>query len=588
MIGGGDRLELSARSVFGDRTGTALVGADGTIDWWSPFGIDQPATLFSLIDGDRGAALGIALDVGVTVPPEVGTQRWAFDGAPIVETVLTGRESSVRIRDCMYNGTIYRDVCALRGPATIVVEIRPGFRFGPARKQSMLSDGMAFGPTLVRGAEIATPLVLDSGERLLLCVSPTGTDARLRFEEFDRLVHAENRRWRSLIDTNYDGPHPTLVRDSIRQLLLLVNPTSGALSRAATTSLPARDDHERQVDSRLAWLDDAARFVSICERFERFDLAEVTREWLAAAIDDPTVGAARTLSSGAVPPDRDLNLSGWRGHQPTVSGHRGATKTDLAALAAASLVLDARRHRKIITRTARHLHQHAYDVDAGRWGGRGRPARHVSAAIATRRALEAAAETERRFDPLSEEAADWHATARDLGNWLAAEGCFGLGHDRGWRRTSDDDSSDAQLLRWIVSSEGVPGRSLLQPVQLPGDVPGEANRRVQVSLDQTLAQLEDSGLLHRHLPHVDDGFAPGQPCDLGASFEVVTVLASVGRWDEATEHMERAIGVGQGSGTFTLPTFIDAQRGVHRGDRPSAPSLLGFLEAAITLSSGPS
>lgn len=592
MIGGGDRLELVHRAPIGDRHSAALTGTDGTIDWWTPLGVDQPATFFRLVDDEAGGALGLSIDPGVSTPPSPGTQTWAGAG-PIVETILTGTESTLRIRDLIIRNTIFRELTALRGPLNVVLDVEPGHRFGPVRRHSVLSDGMSFGPTSVRGLAPDQPTRLDAGERILITVSPVGTDQRITTSEFETLLSRTNREWKSNLECNYDGRFRAQVQAALKQLLLLTNPANGALIRALTTSLPARTGHERQVDSRLCWIDDAARFVDICERLERFDLADPTRDWVANAIDDPSRGAALSPNGEQIGRIVDLGLPGWRGHQPVTSGHRGAPNVDLAAVSAASLVLDARRHRRQLANAARFIHLHAIhggnelEPDAGRWGGLGRLQRHTSAAIAARGALNAAARTERRFDPLSEEAADWQATAKRLNTWLASDGCFGSADRRGWRRTDQDDTSDAQLLRWIVQVSGRPKNLHVEFPGLPDDADFEAHRRSELSIDQTLAQLDDAGFLHRHLAHVDDGFAPGQPADLAASAEMVSALAGLGRWDEAVERMERLTGVICASGTFTAPTFVKPQSGTHRGDRPSAPTLLAFIEAAIALESAP-
>ncbi len=601
MIGGGDRLELSHRSPLGDRHSSALTGCDGTIDWWAPVGIDQPATFFALIDPGRGGALGIAIESGVTQPPAIGQQRFPSN-APVVDTFITGTESLIRIRDVIVDGVLYREVTALRGPVRIELSVVPGHRFGPARKHSTLGDGFSFGPTSVRGLATDQPARLDTGERLLLSVSPTGRDMRITLDSFDKRLQTLDRTWRSELECNYDGRFRYEVRAALQQLLLLTSPTNGALLRSFTTSLPARTGHERQIDSRMCWIDDGARFVDICERLERFDHAHPTRSWLAAAIDDPTIGAALTPNGDPVAPVIDLGLPGWRGHQPVVSGHRGAGVVDIAALAATSLVLDARQHRRTLTKVAHFLEAHAEQPDGGRWGGLGHKHRYVSAAIAARGALNAAAKTERRFDPLSEDAAKWQAAGKRLDAWLATEGCFGIAGRKGWRRTNEDDTSDAQLLRWIVQVSGRPGHLHVEFPGLVDDESAESRQRSEIAISQTLAQLNDAGLLHRHLNYVDDGFAPGQPCDTAASFEMVTVLAGLGRWEEANERMERAIGSTCGTSSaptgpngdrrsdtlaFGAPSFIDAQSGLHRGDRPSAPALISLIEAAIALDSGP-
>ena len=584
MIGGGDALPVAARAPVGDRTAAALVGADGTIDWWCPARIDGPAAFFGLLHRSGGACR-----VGPPGSPVAGVQTWRGADAPIVRTEVVGAESLVRLDDSLIGGSLVRVVTVLRGPAEVVLDVVPGRSFGPPRRVTRFSGGVAFDGIVVRGLADGEPTRMDAGEQLVVTIgleehrSATsqgdGRSQKLtvgaalgRFDDMDR-------QWRGLLDNAYDGPHRTMVRNAMRQLMLLTDATSGGLLRSLTTSLPPHARNDRNVDERIVWVGDAARFTVLLERLERHDLADLTRQWVATALDSDEPPPTVLTAAGTRPEEeRELDLDGYRGHRPVRVGTPPDATLWLAGLAEATLALDGRRHRRTLDRVTQWLSVHAMDPDHGRWGSRGRPRRHVDGALAVRRALRAAAATLRSGDPLSEPAADAATAATALDRWLGANGLFGAADRAGWPRCAGDDTSDAALLRWVAPWDA-------DLADLPDDGDGEAMHRAMLTLDQTIAQLDDGGLAHRHLPHVDDGFAPGEGADVAASAELVAALARVGRWDEAHLRMETLLGA---VGPMTVASsHLDPRSRDHGGNTPSAPALMALIEAALSLRSGP-
>ncbi len=602
-------LQLGPLQAIGNGRSGALVGPRADISWWTPGTIEHDAAFYSLVHRGGG-------ELSLRLPGTTCSSTSRSGDAPVLCTTVRSPDATVTIHDHMAagthgfgDGTIVRLVSVLAGRAEFHGSVVGGSRFATPRRTYRGSDSVAWVSTDlgaavigVRGIDPDGAMVLHQGESLMVTVSPYARDERVRREVYDRSVVDMQRTWRRELDNGYDGPLRSEVRGWLQQLLLLTNTESGAIMRSFTTSLPTHRGGERQVDERLAHLDDAARFVRLCERIDRYDHAEQTRRWIADALARGTARARHADGTDANG-ETDLMLSGWLGHQPVRRGDIGATSTDLAAVAAASLVLDAARDRRVIAATASRLAEQFRTptlLDSGRWAGRltgrrgvrGQAAtRWVSSAIAVRIALRAAAATERRHDPLSLDAVEWDAVARELGLWLRADGCFGVDATAGWRRAFDDDSSDAQLLRWIAPAD----RSVDLP-DLPDDHETEAWVRTTNTVGQTTAQLDDHGLVHRHFPHADDGFAPGQGADVSATADLVSALCRLGRWDEANSRMElllTCIDAGAdhdadpGAGVATVPSHLDPRTSAHLGNRPHAPALLSLCEAAIALRSGP-
>src|SRR3954452_20669820 len=94
--GGGDDLPLEQRGVIGDPPTTALVAADGTIDWYCPRRFDAGASLFRLLEPEGGAVrVGPAGTAGVA-----GSQSYD-ESTNVLRTVLPAVEGALEVVDFM-------------------------------------------------------------------------------------------------------------------------------------------------------------------------------------------------------------------------------------------------------------------------------------------------------------------------------------------------------------------------------------------------------------------------------------------------------------------------------------------------------
>ena len=55
----GDYLPIEEHGVIGDLHTVALVGTDGTIDWYCPERFDSPSVFASILDAERGGRFRI-------------------------------------------------------------------------------------------------------------------------------------------------------------------------------------------------------------------------------------------------------------------------------------------------------------------------------------------------------------------------------------------------------------------------------------------------------------------------------------------------------------------------------------------------
>ena len=580
-------LDLRDRGLVGDRSAAALVAGDATIDWYCPGRFDSSPALSHLLDRDTGGSVRLG-------PPEshaiAGVQSYDRGGAPVLRTQLRGSECLVDVADHLLDGRIVRIATVLRGPATIALDVVPGDAWGIPRSVQRWSGGVAFGRLVVRaGSGCPEPgelLVLDSGERAVMCIDPDDErgivhagpqSAPLRVDTALKQEAALARSWRRAVaEMSYGGPYREIVERAVMVLRLLTDRTNGALVRSVTTSLPAALGNERNTDGRYAWLRDNARLVVLWERLDLREWADQTREWLAArATDELPLAPMVRIDGERLGSELELSAAGWRDTGPVRERNRAADGLDLGAMAELTLALDDRRSWRELERLGDWLAEHWRRPDQGRWDNRSRPQLLVESKIAVHAALEALVATARRRNPLDPDLRGWTDAVADLDVWLRVNGLFGALPRTGWRRTLGDDSSDAAALRWLGGERPA----------LRGDDSAEAPLRLHVSIDQTLAQLGEGAFIHRHLPHVDDGFPPGQGADVAASFEAVSVLSRAHRWEEAHDRMEALVSWAD-AGPL-LSAHVDRFTGDARGNLPWAPAYMALIEAALSLTAGP-
>ena len=571
---------LRHHGLIGDRSTGALVAADATIDWYCPKRFDAPAAFFSLLDERHGGRVSIAPG---PVPGKTVEQAYDTTGAPVLRTRLSGRESLIDVHDVLDSGRIVRVITALRGTAEIQLTVVPGDRFGSPRKVHRWSNGVAFGALVVRGPSDMTRL--EPGQQLVVTIDPadeTGvvhsgpSNNELTVGEARMLMERSARHWKSDLDeVAYDGAFAPSVRAAVRALRLCTDATTGAVVGAITTSLPARLGNERNTDERYAWLRDNAAAVWLWERVDRPDWADETRAWLTErAGEELPLPPCMRVDGERLGSEEEISLPGWSDASPVRTSNRAADGLDLSGIAMLSMVLDARRSWPKLERLGDWLTEHGTRPDHGRWDSRARPVEWVASRLVVATALRALVATSRSRNPLEPELRGWSDAVADADAWLGTEARFGVPPRAGWRRLPTDDSSDAAALPWAAN----------RPT-LSTDGPGDPETRLDVTIDQMLAQLEEGPFLHRHLPHVDDGFPPGQGPDLAASFWMVSALAAAGRWEAAHDRMEALISwIGP---LGIVPAHADPFTGDFRGNLPSSAAAIALISAALDLRAGP-
>ena len=266
--------------VIGDTQTVALVGMNGSIDWFCFPRFDSPSVFAAILDDKKGGYFKIAPVTDVTSYkqlywPETNVLITRFlspDGvAEITDYMPIGR-------DMMAPGSrqIVRRVEMARGSMVLRLECYPAFNYARDTHETRISSqgatfhapGLSLGlassvPLRQDGNGVLTEFALQEGETavFLLRETPSGAGCGLTLskqeslEDFKRTVDYW-RRWIS--KCSYTGRWREMVHRSALALKLLAYEPTGAIVAAPTCSLPEAIGGVRNWDYRYTWIRDAA------------------------------------------------------------------------------------------------------------------------------------------------------------------------------------------------------------------------------------------------------------------------------------------------------------------------------------------
>ena len=530
-LGGGAGLALRDRLVVADGRSAALVGSDGTIDWWCPDRLDGTPLLWRLLDPD-----GAALRVGPAGPSH---HRLEYEGATLItRTVQDTVTGAVEVVDVL-DGALLRVATVLKGEVDLEVVLAPGRSWRRSTRFDSFDGGVAFDGWVLRAPGLGFSRApegaratarLQSGDRIIVSLDRLDAPQIVERDALDRLDR-QRERWRRLAgSTLYEGPGADAVRRSA--LLLSAIPT-----RSVTTSLTAPGREELAVDSRHTFVTDACAAYHLLGDLGYNDAAADALTWLSRVVARGwPVPSASTIDGepGAVAEDRE-GVAGWRGAPVRlgIRDERPVVDLDLTgALATVVEPLAAERWPALVK-----------VVD----GAADATPRSLVEQVRLWALLDEADRVGRARNPLDLDAAGWHAAAGPLRRGVEA----------GLNRGPDSAGSDPRLLR--LAWQG----------PLPGGHP-----LVAAVVDHVLERRGEWPFVHSR-----------EGASLAVSFWAVRAEAVPGRWEAAHERFDRLLAWIGPAGL--LPRIAEPASDRFAGDLPDATAELALVAAARTLAVGP-
>ena len=585
-------LPIEEHGIIGDLRTVALVGTDGTIDWFCPARFDAPSLFGALLDKDKGGCFSLTARTSYAKPK----QRYLSD-TNILLTRFQGKDAVGEVIDFMVPDTqptgkardlLVRQARAVRGRAQFEVACHPAFDYGRAEHYVEIVKGV--------GAVFTSPIghvVLRTN--VSLKVEESGVAATFVLEEGDEadfhlewnggihpVVPGETRVlftrtqdfWRNWVgQSRYTGRWREVVQRSALALKLLVYHPTGALVAAPTTSLPEEPGGTRNWDYRYAWLRDASFTVYSLMRLGFLEEAASFMDWLQKRCEEAQaerdVSILYTIDGSDPIPETTLDhLAGYNGAKPVRIGNGAAGQRQIDVYGE---VMDSvyiyNREVPIsydmwcwLAKRLDWLSSHWTEADEGIWEIRGPRQRFTYSALMT---------------------------------WVAYDRAVRLAHDRGlpgpveqWRELAGQAHRFVQDECWdpdIKSYVMYPGSRLLDASLLVMPLvkfAGNTDPRFLGTLDRIGDELVGDSLVSRYAITGHDGLSEGEGTFSLCSFWYVEALTRAGRVHEARGVFEKLLTYSNHLGLFAEQIGLSGEA---LGNSPQAFTHLALISAAVNL-----
>lgn len=348
----GGNLPLELYAALGDGRSVAVVGGDGSVDWWGQPTLASEPLFDRLLDPERGGRFSITPDQPYTV------ERSYRPDSNVLEQTFTTASGRARITDSLNSGIsgrlpwseLGRRVEGLDGSVVFTIEMRPSRRRdqasawrestihgdvihidgllvalrhdGAVQRLVETDDRLVARVTASAGSRHTVAVLVSADEPLIL--PPVATvDARI-----DRSDQAWREWCRNLV---VEGAFEADVRRSALALKLLLFSPSGAIAAAATTSLPERAGGGRNYDYRFAWTRDIAFTINAFLRVGAVEEAKAAFSWLMASIRRhggyPCI--MYQIDGSLAPAEHEVDLPGYAGSKPVRFGNKARSQLQL-------------------------------------------------------------------------------------------------------------------------------------------------------------------------------------------------------------------------------------------------------------------
>lgn len=353
------QLGIAEHGLIGDLRTCALVGVDGTIDWFCAPRFDSPSVFGAILDPEQGGSWQLRPTGEVT-----RTQQFYFPETAVLITRFLTPDGVAEVHDFMpvleaadahHRQRLVRRVTGVRGTVHMRTRLdaRPDYARESCRAERsgdgvlLTGDGVRMGLTASTELDLEDGVVdadfrLTTGDSVLFVLEMLGDDDAISgdaIDHTDTLLDTTTAFWRRwLSQSSYTGRWREVVNRSAITLKLLTHEPSGAIIAAPTTSLPAPIGGNRNWDYRYVWIRDAGFSTYALLRLGFMSEARDFIRWLSERLghrdggDDQRLGPLRVLYDidGNLPEEIELDhLRGHRESRPVRVGNAAADQLQL-------------------------------------------------------------------------------------------------------------------------------------------------------------------------------------------------------------------------------------------------------------------
>jgi len=346
--------------IIGNMRTVALVGMNGSLDWYCYPHFDSPSIFGAILDDKNGGCFRISAD-----SDGVRHKQFYWPSTNVLVTRFLLTDGIAELEDFMPVGLpsdsreyrhVYRRVRCVRGSVQISVTCRPAFDYGRQTHDTLIeANGAMFkAGSLTLALSTAVPLkddgqggvsaefVLAEGESQVFIlrddcneegVPCPGLPCPPSEEEAEELLRGTVKFWQQWLSAcTYHGRWRDQVHRSALTLKLLTFEPTGAIIAAPTTSLPEVIGGTRNWDYRYTWIRDAAftvyAFLRIGFREEAAAFMGWLRDYASKHAHPNAPGAVVfTIAGDDQLPEQTLDhWEGYRGSSPVRIGNAAVSQ----------------------------------------------------------------------------------------------------------------------------------------------------------------------------------------------------------------------------------------------------------------------
>jgi len=582
-------LPIAEHGVIGDLHTVALVGTEGTIDWYCHGRFDAPSVFGSIIDADRGGYYRIA-------PAGEGwtSKQLYFPDTNVLITRFLAHDGVAEVIDFMpvsQPGRLVRRVLGIRGAVPMRIQVEPRFDYGRSSHQTAVDDRGAVFAANGQKLALASPIPLGRTERGIEAPFTVAADESATFVLDDGDVRCgfdEDALRELFLDTvtywlewvkrsHYSGRWREAVNRSALTLKLLTYEPTGAIVAAPTTSLPEQLGGPRNWDYRFTWIRDASFTLYALLRLGFTSEAEGFMGWLTDRVRESKGRAAGPLQiMYGIDGRADLeeieldHLEGYRGSAPVRVGNGAAEQLqlDIYGELMDSVYLYNKYGKPIYHETWDELERVVQWVcenwdnrDEGIWETRGGQQHFVYSRLMTWVAVERAIRIARQ-----------RGLPADIVRWSQArDAMYRQIHQRGWH-------SERQAFVQHLDTDVLDASVLLMPLV---KFISPTDPRWLSTLDAVERELVSDSLVYRYnVAASPDGLTGDEGTFSICSFWYVEALARSGRVDHARLAFEKMLTYANHLGLYSEEL---GPTGEALGNFPQAFTHLSLISAAVNL-----
>ncbi|MFJ8635662.1 glycoside hydrolase family 15 protein [Streptomyces sp. NPDC093568] len=590
-------VPIADHGLIGDLRSVALVGTDGTIDWYCCPSFDAPSVFAAILDAERGGCFELA----ASVPAR--TKQFYFPDTNVLITRFFTEDGVGEVQDFMpvdgdptevERHRLIRRVVCVRGSIPFRTRVAPRFDYGSRTHTVRLEDELAVFeagelsmgltstvPLEAEGTDVCADFKLSEGETAVFALDQVGkgvTPRRCARTEAERQFNSTVAYWRQWLSASkYRGRWREMVHRSALTLKLLTYAPTGAIVAAPTTSLPEQLGGERNWDYRYMWVRDAAFCVYAMLRLGFTTEAEAFMKFLTEHVsrgDGAPTGPLQIMygiDGRTDLPERELDhLEGHLGSAPVRVGNAASEQLQLDIYGALvdSIYLYDKWAQPIssgqwddVCALVEWVCEHWDQPDEGIWETRGGRKKFLYSRLMCWVAIERGIRMANR-----------RGLPADLPRWQESRDLiYRRIMSRGWSETrqafvqhEDSDVLDAAVLM-------MPMAKFIAPT----------DPKWLSTLDALTEDLVSDSLVYRYDPEASpDGMRGDEGTFSICSFWYVEAMVRAGRVDEARLAFEKMLTYANHLGLYAEEI---SHTGEQQGNFPQAFTHLALISAAFNL-----